>query len=125
LKFARNVFLFAGCYGLVVIVPMYFSEARLNIDFPPAITHPEYFYGFIGVTMAWQMAFLVIARDVVRYRLLILPSVVEKFSYAAAGLHLFINGRAPSAIAVAAVFDLVLGVLFLASFVTTKQKSIS
>jgi hypothetical protein len=125
LKFARNVFLFAGCYGLVVIVPMYFSEAQLNVDFPPAINHPEYFYGFIGVTMAWQLAFLVIARDVVRYRLMMIPAVVEKFSYAAAGLHLYVSGRTPSAIAVAATFDLALGILFLAAFFTTKQKSLS
>ena len=36
-------------------------EARVGRDYPPAITHPEYFYGFLGVAAAWQVAFLVIA----------------------------------------------------------------
>ena len=54
-----------------------------------AITHPEYFYGFIGVGLAWQVAFLIIATDPRRYRPLIIPSIIEKFSFAAAIAVLF------------------------------------
>ena len=60
---ARRLFLIAGIYGLAVILPQYFLEARVGRDYPPAITHPEYFYGFLGVAAAWQVAFLVIATD--------------------------------------------------------------
>ena len=66
--FARRTFLIAGVYGLLALVPMYFLEGRIGRDIPPPITHPEYFYGFIGVAVAWQVAFLVIARDPVRFR---------------------------------------------------------
>jgi hypothetical protein len=30
--------------------------------FPPAITHPESFYGFIAVSIAWRFVFLLIAQ---------------------------------------------------------------
>ena len=66
--FARRVFLIAGIYGLLVLLPLYFMEARIGRDQPPAITHPEYFYGFLGVAVSWQVAFLVISRDPVRFR---------------------------------------------------------
>jgi len=57
MKFAKWVFRIAGIYGLIVVAPMYLSESQISRDFPPAITHPEYFYGFIGVTLAWQVLF--------------------------------------------------------------------
>ena len=61
MKFARLIFGAAGIFGLVVIGPMYFLEDRIGSDTPPAITHPEFFYGFVGVVLAWQIAFLCIA----------------------------------------------------------------
>ena len=63
MTFARRVFLIAGIYGLIVLLPQYVLEEKNGRDFPPAITHPEYYYGFIGVGVAWQIAFLVIASD--------------------------------------------------------------
>jgi hypothetical protein len=63
-RFARRVFLIAGVYGVLIVLPQCSLEARIARDFPPPITHPEYFYGFIGVALAWQIAFLLIARDV-------------------------------------------------------------
>src|SRR5262245_63460257 len=50
MKFARIVFLVAGIYGLLVVAPQYFLEAKIGRDTPPPITHPEFFYGFVGVT---------------------------------------------------------------------------
>jgi hypothetical protein len=84
MKFARWVFRIAGIYGVLAIAPMYLLESRFPAEAPPAITHPEFFYGFIGVTLAWQLAFLVIALDPVRDRLLMLPAMFEKFSFVAA-----------------------------------------
>jgi hypothetical protein len=43
MKFARGVFLVAGIYGLLVLTPIYFLEARIGRETPPPITHPEYF----------------------------------------------------------------------------------
>jgi hypothetical protein len=53
-------------------------------DHPPPINHPEFFYGFFGVTLSWQFLFLVIGSDPVRFRSAMLPSLLEKASFAIA-----------------------------------------
>lgn len=119
MKFAKYVFSIAGIYGLVALVPQYFLEEKTGRDFPPAITHPEFFYGFIGVALAWQVVFLIIGRDPARYRLLMLPAVIEKFSFGISTAVLYFTGRTNVNIFAASVIDVVLGILFLTSFFLT------
>ena len=57
MKVARWIFGIAGVYGILVIAPLYFAEGQIAQNDPPAITHPEFFYGFIGITLAWQFVF--------------------------------------------------------------------
>jgi hypothetical protein len=45
------------------------------------MNHPKFYYGFAGVTLTWQVVFPLIARDPARYRVMIIPSILEKFSY--------------------------------------------
>src|SRR4051812_45632619 len=118
--FARRVFRIAGIYGLIVLAPLYFMEARIGRDQPPAITHPEYFYGFLGVGVAWQVAFLLIAREPARLRPMMIPAVLEKATFGIAALSLAWAGRLPQALLVGAGIDLVLGVLFVIAFVKTQ-----
>jgi hypothetical protein len=118
-QFARRVFAAAGIYGLVVLVPMYFLEGRLSHDLPPPITHPEYYYGFVGVAVAWQLLFLLVSRDPVRYRLVMLPSFVEKLTYGGALLVLFGLGRTGGTMLVSGLVDLVWGALFLVVYART------
>jgi hypothetical protein len=122
MKFARWVFLIAGIYGVIVLLPQYVMERRIGEDYPPAITHPEYFYGFAGVGLAWQAAFLVIAADPKRYRLFMLPAVLEKATFGIAAFVLFAQGRIPIPILGFASIDLLIGVLFLAAFRATGPK---
>jgi hypothetical protein len=82
MRFAKWVFVLAGVSGILMVVPPYFLEAKTSEDYPPPITHPEYYYGFLGVTLAWQVMFLVIASDPVRYRRAMLPAMLEKASFA-------------------------------------------
>ena len=116
MKQARRLFLVAGIYGLAVLLPQFFMETRVGRDFPPAVTHPEYFYGFLGVAAAWQVAFLVIATDPLRFRPLMIPSALEKFCFAAAVATLYWQGRAPGVVAGFATIDFFFGVLFMAAF---------
>lgn len=51
-RFARWVFLLAGIIGLIEIVPLYFMESTISRMQPPAITHPGFYYGFVGVALA-------------------------------------------------------------------------
>jgi hypothetical protein len=86
---------------------------------PAAITHPGFYYGFISVRLAWQVAFLVIARDPVRFRLMMIPSVLEKFGYGVSLLVLYGQHRLHPSDLVLGGVDVLLGVLFLAAFFRT------
>ncbi len=105
--------------GLLILVPMLFMENRIGIDYPPVITHPEYFYGFVLVTIAWQVGFIIISRDPVRYRLLMLPAMLEKFPFVAAIIWLYNTDRADTMMLGGAALDLLWGVLFVVSFIRT------
>lgn len=117
--FAKRVFLVAAIYGFIVLVPQYFLEAKTGNDFPPPITHPEYFYGFIGIALAWQVVFLIISREPVRYRPIMLAAIVEKATFGVATIVLFTLGRLHAQMLAAGVLDLVLGALFTVAYVRT------
>jgi len=117
---ARRVFWWAGIYGLIVLLPQYFMEGQINRDFPPPITHPEHFYGFVGVALAWQFVFLTIARDPVRYRPLMLVAILEKVSFGFAALVLFWLGRITLIVLAPALVDLALATAFAVAYRSTR-----
>lgn len=119
-RFSRIVFLVAGIYGLIVLVPGFFGEKILAEKMPPAITHPEFFYGFLGVAVAWQVAFLIISRDPQRFRPIIPAAILEKLTYCAACAVLFALGRIPVIAAAGGAGDFVLGTLFTISYFKLK-----
>ena len=98
MRFARRVFGAAGVYGLLALLPQYFLEERIGRDYPPPITHPEHFYGFIGVAVAWQVLFFLIARDPARFRPAMPVAVLEKLVFAVPAMLLFASGRVPGAV---------------------------
>jgi len=122
MTFAKRVFTVAGIWGLVVLTPLYFSFDLVGRFYPPAITHPDFFYGFIGVAIAWQVAFLVIARDPIRYRLMMLPSILEKATFGIAAIVLYQQHRIPSIMLAFGFVDLTLGVLFAIAFWRTAMR---
>ena len=122
MKFAKVVFWVAGIWGLLVITPLYFMFDLIGQKDPPAITHPGFYYGFVGVALAWQIAFLVIAKDPVRFRLMMIPSVVEKFSWAIAVGVLVMQGRMHGSDMVFGGTDFLLGVLFVVAYLKTPKQ---
>jgi len=121
MKFAKWVFLIAGIYGILALVPLYFFESQIARDYPPAITHPEYYYGFVGVGLAWQIAFLVIASNPSRFRMMMLPAVVEKMTYGIAMTILYSQHRVAPAVMGFAAVDLVLGIMFVIAYLRTPK----
>jgi hypothetical protein len=122
MKFAKVVFWVAGIWGVVVIAPLYFLFDVIGRNDPPAITHPGFYYGFAGLGLAWQIAFLVIARDPVRFRPMMIPSMVEKFSWGIAVAVLVLQGRMHGSDLVFAGTDTGLGILFVIAYVMTGGK---
>src|SRR6266851_8257452 len=121
MKFAKVVFWIAGIWGVLIIAPLYFIFDLIGRQDPPPITHPAFFYGFVGLALAWQFAFLLIATDPARYRPLMLPSMFEKFSYGIAVAVLVLQGRTRSSDLVFAATDLLLGVLFVLAYLKTPR----
>lgn len=121
MKFAKRLFLIAGIYGLLVMLPQYFLEQKTGRDFPPPVSHPEFYYGFIGVVVAWQLLFLIIAKDPYRYRAAMLAAAVEKASFGIAVVVLFLQNRVASFLLVFGIVDMLFGALFLMAYAKTKQ----
>ena len=121
MKFAKWVFILAGIYGILVLVPLYFREMTIGQDYPPAITHPEYFYGFIGTALACQLLFLLIASDPKRYRLMMLPAIAEKAAFAVPVPILYMQQRVPTITFCFSLVDVVLGLLFVVAFLVTRD----
>ena len=120
MKFAKIVFWAAGIWGVLILTPLYFIFDLIGRQDPPPITHPAFYYGFVGIGLAWQIAFLIIATDPVRFRPLMIACVVEKFSYAAALAVLYMQHRLHASDLTFGAADLVFGVLFVVAFFKTK-----
>jgi hypothetical protein len=121
MKFAKTVFLVAGIYGVLILAPIYSMEGKIGRDTPPAITHPEYFYGFLGAGLAWQILFLVLSKDPVRYRAMMLPSALEKVSYGIALVVLFAQHRLPTPVLLVGSVDWIFAALFIAAYIATSS----
>jgi hypothetical protein len=121
MKFAKIVFWIAGIWGLVVITPLYFLFDIIGLKDPPAITHPGFFYGFVGCALAWQIAFCFIATDPSRYRPLMIPGILEKATYAIAIVTLVLQGRTNPRDLLFTGTDSLLGLLFVIAYFKTKS----
>lgn len=119
MRFARYTFLAAGTVGILVLAPMYFLLDQTGVDNPPPVNHPEFYYGFIGVALAFQLVFLMIATDPVKFRPLMLAGIVEKFSFVIPTFYLYWKGRVAGSIVGGAALDLMWGVLFVVSYLNT------
>src|SRR5262249_51344079 len=110
MKFAKWIFLIAGIWGLLVLVPMYFLEEKNGRDFPPPINHPEYYYGFVGVAVTWQVLFLILSKDPLRHRPMMIPSVLEKLTFSLAIFWLYLQYKIPVTLLGFGIIDFTFGV---------------
>lgn len=118
LRFARWVFLLAGIIGLIEVTPLLFLEKLIGAMQPPPVTHPEFYYGFVVIVLVWQIAFLIISRDPVRYVPLMPALFLEKLLYPIVVFALYAEGRVTVQSFPGPIVDLVL----LAMFVTVWMK---
>jgi hypothetical protein len=119
MTFARVVFLVAGVWGIVVLTPLYFLVDLTGRQYAPPADYPHFFYGFLSVAMAWQIAFVVIGSSPSRFRPLMIPSILEKLGHVAGVAVLYGQGRISLADATAAGPDLLLGILLIVAFAMT------
>jgi hypothetical protein len=125
MKFSQRLFLIAGIFGVAILPPMYFLENFYGRQVPPAITHPEFYYGFVGVTLAFQLLYLFVAADPQRYRPMMLVGALGKGSFVVAVALLLALGRAPIGPALAVAPDLVFATLFVYAYMVTAAANTS
>jgi hypothetical protein len=119
MRFAKVVFIAAGVWGIVVLTPLYFLLDISGHQYAAPTTYPQFVYGFLSVAMAWQIAFLMIGTSPVRFRPLMIASMVEKFGHVMTVAVLYGQARISTLDAMAAGPDLLLGALFIAAFAKT------
>jgi|SRR5215204_223593 len=122
MKFAKVVFIGAGVWGILVLTPLYFLVDITGKPWPAPGTYPHFFYGFISVALAWQIAFLIIGASPARFRLMMIPAMLEKFGHVATVASLYARGRIGETDASTALPDLLLGILFVAAFIRTRHQ---
>jgi hypothetical protein len=125
MRFAKTVFLAAGVLGLLQVVPAYFMENQVATWNPPPIEHAEYYYGFISVVLAWQLVYLLIGLDPVRFRPVMLLAALAKFSIVITFVWLYAINRIRAQWLAAAAFDGTFAVLFLVAYARTAQSRLS
>jgi hypothetical protein len=118
-KLPKIVFWLAAIWGFLIIAPLYFMFDLISKNDPPPITHPAFFYGFAGVVLVWQFAFILIARDPIRFRPMMIPAILEKLVYSIPVIILVLQKRMHPADLVFSATDLLLGALFLIAYFRT------
>jgi hypothetical protein len=121
MRFARIVFRVAGIWGILIVTPLYFLYDTIGQQYPPPVTHPDFYYGFIGVTLVWQVAFLIISTDPVRFRPLMIAAVLEKGGYLVTLTVLYLQGRLELGQFAVISPDGILCVLFIMAFLKTPE----
>jgi hypothetical protein len=116
MRFSKWLFLVAGGAGVLLVAPQYFQEGWAGAFDPPAINHPEYFYGFIGAVLAWQLMYLLVGSDPVRYRPAMLLCALAKGSFAITILLLLAKGRVSPFWLGFVAFDWTLSILFVVAY---------
>lgn len=121
MKFAKYVFIAAGVWGIAVLTPLFFLVDITGRPYPAPTDYPHFYYGFLAVAVAWQIAFLLIGLNPVRYRLLMIPAFIEKAGYVLATTLLYGQGRISADEVGTAIPDSLLLVLFVVAFVKTSR----
>lgn len=123
MKFAKIVFRVAGIWGFLIIMPLYFIADLIGKKDPPPITHPAFYYGFVGVALVWQIAFLIIATDPVRFRPLMIAAIFEKLVYVIPTAILVAQKRTNPNDLLFVATDSLLCILFVFAYLRTPQRS--
>ena len=111
---AKWIFRIAGIYGLLVVVPLFVADTS-------GLANPVHYYGFAGLALAFQILFLLISTDPVRYRPVMLICVLEKLA-ALPFIVLYLTGRGDEQFFFGGIIDQALAIAFVAAFLLTPKR---
>ena len=123
MKLAKWTFRTAGVFGLIVMIPMLFVENLIEQIMPPSVNHPEFFYGFVVLNICWQILYLFLAKDPIRFRPMMIPAFLAKASAPVALIWLYLQRRISSQWITTSIMDGVFAILFLVSYWATRHET--
>jgi hypothetical protein len=123
MRFAKVIFTIAGWWGIAVLTPLFFLLNEVGQLSPPLVTHPEFYFGFLVAGLAWQFSFLVISKDPVKYRPVMVPGMVEKFGFALACLVLYLRHALSARDASWAAIDFLFGIAFVIAYLRCQSSA--
>ena len=124
MRLARIVFIGAGIWGIAVLTPLYWLVDVSGRRYAAPNDYPAFFYGFIGVAIAWQIAFLIIGSNPVRFRTMMIPAMIEKFGYVSTLAFLYGQSRISAVDVQPAIPDGLIGILFVVAFLRTRTSDV-
>ena len=117
MKLARWIFLIAGGFGLLSTVPLLFTESAMQVK------QPEFYYGFVCLNICWQVLYLFLSSDPVRYCPMMIPAFLAKASGTIALTWLYLLARVSTQWIAIAAADGLFAVLFLVAYWSTHSES--
>jgi hypothetical protein len=118
----RGLFWCAAALGLAFNLPKYFLLEQIGRDSPPPVTHPEYCYGFLGLGVAWQLGFVLIGVDPVRYRPFMLLGALEKALVGFSSVFLYVANEVGWKVFIFGLLDVLLAALFVGGWFLTPDR---
>ncbi len=115
-SFARWVFRVAGLYGITILAPMLLLESQMA----RGAVHPVFFYAWVSAGLAWQILFIVLSMNPIRYRPMMLVCVLQKMTAVIAIPWLYGLGRVGGMWLGAAATDFVFAALFFSAYRATR-----
>jgi hypothetical protein len=108
MTFAKVVFWIAGGLGVPAAISMYFNPG------------PYYYYGSIGPIIAWQIVFMLIATNPAKFRVIMIPAMLEKLIWIGTIVYFHLHGQVTAKELTANLLTHgVLGTLFVIAFFRT------
>jgi hypothetical protein len=120
MSFARYTFIAAGVWGIAVLTPLFFLVDLTGRPYAAPAEYPHFFYGFLSVAWAWQIAFFVIGSNPGRFRPFMITAFIEKAGYVIGTTLLRSQGQISAPDASTAIPDALLLALFVVAFVKTR-----
>jgi hypothetical protein len=121
--FARRVFTWAAVFGFVMVAPLLVAEGLVARLLHHALNQPQWYYGFAEVALGFQVVYLIIGRDPVRYRPLMPVCGVAKLGFGVTMWTLVGLGRTDPLLGLAATPDLLWAAAFLLAYRLTPRSA--
>lgn len=116
MKLAKWIFLISGIFGLLSTVPLAFAEKIMGVE------QPEFYYGFVFLNICWQVLYLFISTDPVRFRPMMIPAFLAKGSGTVALTWLYLIGRVSGQWGAIGAVDGIFAILFVIAFLITRSE---